>query len=175
MPRPITMLSWVSIAASFVAMPAAAEELSKDIKIVWSAPSGCPDETAVRASIASLLRDEAPKSRSGAPSFEAVVQQTGDRFDLHARVRSISGEEEKLIHGDSCATVADAFALVVAFAIDPNLAGRLAPTTASSSETRPIEPQAAELPPPVATPAAPSSNTPPVEPLPVSVGIAGPG
>jgi hypothetical protein len=161
----------VSIAIACGALPAEAEDLSKDVKITWLAPAGCPDETALRSSIASLLREEAAKSRPDAPSFEAVVLRTNERFDLTLRIRSSSGDEQKLIHGETCATVADAFAVVVAFALDPNLAGRNATATVPSADGPTVEPRTS----PTSAPpiALPPPNAPLSDPLPFALGVVG--
>src|SRR3954470_23968256 len=69
--------------------------LPPGIAVEWSAPSGCPDENSVRASIAVLLGQAAIKKTGEGLSFRALVVPKAGRFALDVHIRSASGEEAK--------------------------------------------------------------------------------
>ena len=159
MTRFLFSIAAISFAGVLITERAAAQGAEPlDVMLSWSAPAGCPNEGSVRTSIASLLSDSAAhlgaqarsRGAASATSFEAVVTRTGEGFDLTVRVRSTAGAETKTIHGETCEMVADALALIVAFAVDPNLAApeppavltvapaRAAPTRPASVAPTPI-------------------------------------
>lgn len=96
-----------------------------DIPIEWRAPSECPAASDVRASVAALLQGS---SETGASplAFRAEVIASGGRYRLQVETRSPRGSESKTVMGDSCSTLSEAFAMIVAFAVDPGFAGGLA-------------------------------------------------
>jgi uncharacterized membrane protein YgdD (TMEM256/DUF423 family) len=159
------------VSASFVAIalasPASADvDPVSDLAIVWAAPPECPSDRDVRRAIADLLlsADKVDKSPTPVPQFEAVVTRASAGYELNVRVISSTGREVKSLNGATCAMVADAFALIVAFAIDPNLPG-----VPHAPVPPPLEPVA-----PVSrAPAGPAAETPtPSAPLPLALGAS---
>jgi hypothetical protein len=148
-PRP-TRLSWKLIFSAFFAGVAAlvsvtdanAQAQAGDplIDIAWEAPPGCPDAASVRASVASLVGASANARRSpeGGVSFHGVAAPIGSRWQLRVQIRESSPSQWKTLEADRCDLLAEAFALIIASALDPSLA-------ANQSKLEPTEP------PPIAT------------------------
>jgi hypothetical protein len=108
--------SWAVAAAAIGAGAASivlgfrAEAEEPRLSIAWNAPSACPDETSVRANIAQLL------AGSTAPvDARAEVHRAGERWSVVVRM---NGGERRL-DTDSCRALAEATALIVAMAVDP--------------------------------------------------------
>ncbi len=107
---------------AIASLPRRAAAETSPIDLVWSAPEGCPESSAVRRRI-ELLVHGAPNGRTHA---EATVEKTADgRFRLVAAIRTNEIEEARSIDAASCVALAEAFAVVVAFMVDAsNEAGR---------------------------------------------------
>lgn len=134
------------------------------VEVHWTAPPACPTEDAVRAAIFSLLRASS-NAATGAPLwFAGSVAQAEGRFRMDVQTRSPSGGEAKSVVGESCATLADAFALIVAFTIDPHLSGAEPPHLSGVDAPRAAPaggaPIARETPPAVASPLGRESPAP---------------
>jgi len=104
------------------------EQLLASIDVAWTAPQGCPNSHDVRRQIRALLA-EIPAAVHG-PGFRATVTKNDERWILRAETGAVGASHAKVIEADSCAALSEAFALIVAFAIDPS--------------ARPAEPRAPE-------------------------------
>jgi hypothetical protein len=104
----------IGACAAYLALVVHAEADERRIVLTWNAPSACPDEASVRASVAQLLAGS-----SATVEGRADVRQAGDRWQV---VVTMNGGERRL-EADSCRALADATALIVAMAVDP---GRVA-------------------------------------------------
>jgi hypothetical protein len=96
----------------------------------WSAPAGCPDASQVRAAVAAMLDRS---SRSGAPMqmiARGAVTEADRGFVLRLQVEADGASETKTIEADTCAPLADAYAVIVAFTIDPGARSREEPSEA---------------------------------------------
>jgi hypothetical protein len=91
----------------------------------WTAPAGCPDASQVRAAVANML-DAASWNRAPAGMMaRGTVTETDDgRFLLRTQVGVGEASETQTIESDACAKLADAYAVIVAFAIDPGARAR---------------------------------------------------
>jgi hypothetical protein len=91
----------------------------------WTAPAGCPDASQVRAAVANML-DAASWNRAPAGMVaRGTVTETDDgRFVLRTQVGAGEASETQTIESDACAKLADAYAVIVAFAIDPGARAR---------------------------------------------------
>jgi hypothetical protein len=120
----------------------------------WSAPTVCPDANQVRAAIHGML-DASSWSRAPAGMIArgAVSQGDDGRFVLRVQIDAGGASETKTIDADTCATLADAYAVIVAFAIDPGARPRenLSASAGPSRETPTHPTPAEELPPPIPT------------------------
>ncbi|MEZ4441548.1 MAG: hypothetical protein R3B72_20785 [Polyangiaceae bacterium] len=136
------------------------------IALSWTAPPGCPTTTAVRAAIERQLGG-APK---GKPlEARGRVWRQGDRFHLSLRMHDAAGEGQRELDASSCEDLADAGALIIALAHDPEAVaatqaraeppgegeageGREVPITI---EPAPVVPLPTPPPPPAAPPPSP--------------------
>jgi hypothetical protein len=86
----------------------------------WQAPSTCSSADQVRAAIASVLSTARRNRPLEHPTkFGALVTETNAGFRLEVRTTSPIVDETKTIDAERCPLLVDAFALVVAFAVDP--------------------------------------------------------
>jgi hypothetical protein len=125
------------------------------LSVAWDARGSCPDVAHVRAAIASMLggstrgHDLTPLTASGA------VTEAEGRFRLRIQLDSKGASETKAMDAETCGTLADAFALVVAFTLDPSVGLRppaladVPRTDATASVPTRREPPASSSPPEV--------------------------
>jgi len=117
-----------------MARPALAGDarLPTGLSVAWQAPSSCHDAARVRAAVASMLGEStAARGTSGLAASGAVTEVDG-RFHLQVHLDSSGASEEKAMDADACATLADAYALVVAITYDPSLASSPPPATTAA-------------------------------------------
>lgn len=126
------------------------------LDIGWSAPAGCPDDRAIRAAIDALIPDAAALA-TGAENlaFRGAVTRERERWILRAESGSRASPQAKTIEAESCGALSEAFALIVAFAIDP---GARAGTTPAAGVLG--EPASLADPPPAPADEAPSTEKP---------------
>jgi hypothetical protein len=109
------------------------------VALRWTAPPGCPDESAVAALVARMVTVQ-PKAPTSA-TIEVVPARGGESgFEVRIELRG-GAEGERTLRTSTCASAARGAALVVALAIDPS--------AATSVEQEPGPPPA---------PAAPSAS-----------------
>jgi hypothetical protein len=102
--------------------------LPPSIRVQWNAPSGCPETSAVRAAIAGLLGPSLPRTASSPIAAQATVRAApSGEFAARILVQAGGSPEEKVIDVPDCATAADAFAMIVALAVDPNVGAVVTP------------------------------------------------
>jgi hypothetical protein len=97
------------------ALAASAEALA----LRWHAPAGCPSEREVRAEIERLLGHPVPENESSTLLAEADVEAAEGAFRVRLRTSTDRDAGEKRLEAPSCRSLADAVALVVALAYDP--------------------------------------------------------
>jgi hypothetical protein len=123
------------------------------LQLTWRAPEGCPSGAEVQARVAELLG-----AREIPPTRRLVATITVERTERGAwTVRLETTQEgatgQRVFEGDSCKTVAATTALILAFALDPDAAGRATPNP-------PATPVEAKPPPPPDTAPAPKPAEP---------------
>jgi hypothetical protein len=115
--------------------------------IHWEAPQDCPDAGQVQAAIESMVRASSGRRDVSDLMARATVTQADDgRFVLQMQLDTKSASETQTIDAENCAMLADAFAVVIAFVIDPSVSGdppaadvpRPAPTARARQES-PVE------------------------------------
>jgi hypothetical protein len=125
MRRPPTksQLLRVALAGAIVAFAGLASGQSgwpDGLVVDWQAPATCPGADRVQGAIASVLSVARRNKPLEHPTkFAARVTETSAGFRLEVRTTSAIVDETKTIDGDLCPLLVDAFALVVAFAVDP--------------------------------------------------------
>jgi hypothetical protein len=135
----VLVLSWLAAASVAHAEPP---------HVSWSAPAGCPDETAVQARVAQLLARSAvnePLSASGR------ITTKRDGYTLTLELDQGGHHGKRALEGHDCASLAEAAAFLIAVTVDPNL--KPPPEEAEPLPTEPepkpeAKPQAAKKPEP---------------------------
>lgn len=87
------------------------------LTIDWQAPAGCPDVTAVRGQVAAMIGEDVVAGADLRAS--AVVREDGDRWSLTLELTRAGGRELRSLGDRECEALAQAAALVIAVAIDP--------------------------------------------------------
>lgn len=122
-------------------------QLPRPIAIEWTGSPLCPRSAALELEIARLL-GRAPSATS-ATTFEVrvdeLVERTTNYYRLTLRVRSAGDDAERSVELATCGDVQDAAALLIASAVDPHAALRVAPPVeradappAPAAESEPI-------------------------------------
>lgn len=125
------------------------------LSLVWSAPRECPQTAGVRQLVADYLGEA--RLAQASPTARvlratATIRHHGGRWDLKLETELDGEPGERTLEASTCADVAAAGALVLAFAIDP---------TAALRHGAPAEPvSAAESAPPVGLTPAPQPASP---------------
>lgn len=102
-------------AAAQIPVPPAAGPIT----LRWTAPEGCPDRAAVTARIEKLLGGP-PAATERSLQAEGAVEVIPRGFRLQLDVSSGDAESTRVLQGVSCESLADAGALVIALAFDPD-------------------------------------------------------
>ncbi|WP_437721377.1 hypothetical protein [Sorangium sp. So ce861] len=103
--------------------PGAARAGDRPFALQWTAPAGCPEGAAVEAEITRLLGDQSPPP-SGALRAVGTIAPAGSGFELHIELSRDGWSSARTVRGATCGALADAGALIVAMAIDPEAAAR---------------------------------------------------
>ncbi|WP_437957710.1 hypothetical protein WME76_41445 [Sorangium sp. So ce119] len=133
----------------------------------WTAPADCPAAAAVEAEITRLLGDQSSPS-NGTVRAAGTITPVGTGFVLYIELSREGWTSARTVRGATCRALADAGALIVAMAIDPEVAtrsGTEATGDRSSAGARPAPP-APEPPPAAARTAEPTPRSDPPEPVP---------
>ncbi|WP_437795941.1 hypothetical protein [Sorangium sp. So ce693] len=99
------------------------------VELDWIAPGECADRGRVLAEIEQRLGRSS--AANGEPSLKArAVVSRNERGSWDLRLTTTLGEttHSRELHGETCAELADAAALIIALAIDPDAASRSTPT-----------------------------------------------
>ncbi|MDF2695446.1 MAG: hypothetical protein K0S65_3829 [Labilithrix sp.] len=95
-----------------------AEPTPLPLELAWDAPEGCPDSVVVRRRIERAL--SGPLTVPNTALARGKIEKADDgRFHLTMMVRARDVEDARTIDAASCVPLAEAFAVVVALAIDP--------------------------------------------------------
>lgn len=146
--------AWSTLAiVAIVSTPAPARAQSHEpaplsLELAWDVPATCPDAERVRLRIGQILRRTETKP-TGAVARGRIETLPAGRFRMFMSVRTEDAEDVRKVDAASCGTLAEAFAVVVALAIDPTL-----------NPTKEAEPE---------EPAPPEQPSAPVEPAPPSM------
>ena len=146
-----------------------------ELTLKWDAPAECPTGATVAQDIERLLgRPLSATSQRPLQADAALAQQAG-AWQLRLQVTAgDAGARERALAGGDCAQLAEAAAVIIALAIDPDLKIEL-PEEAPAAGTQPrpepeapSDPPVAELAPPVAAVAVeqPLPTSTPPEPIP---------
>jgi len=139
---------------------AVASDAAALVVLEWAAPEGCPDGAYVEREVHRLLGD----ASAGSPYMQAraqVRQEKSGRWHIELRTMGRQGPGVRTVTAESCPALADAAALILALAIDPQrVAANRSTTTAAPSATAQPVPDAASastgVPSPSASPQTPT-------------------
>ncbi|HEX6273407.1 MAG TPA: hypothetical protein VFZ53_10210 [Polyangiaceae bacterium] len=109
----------IACALSFLVEPEAARAAPRGLELVWSAPEGCPSQAEVVAAVERLVGG--PEAVLGRPlRADARVERSGERFRLALDWSTAAASAVRIVEGSTCAEVAQAAAVVIALAADPD-------------------------------------------------------
>jgi hypothetical protein len=128
--RPFFVRRWIALAIASIAAAATGSHATgraqspDGLVLHWDAPERCPD----RAQVLARIRAHLPREhRAGDRWFaRATIAVDGARYRLELVLRGPASEARRSIDGFDCAALADAAALLVALALDPDSAAPLA-------------------------------------------------
>jgi hypothetical protein len=113
-------------------------------EVVWQAPAGCPDVSEIRSKIQALL---GPARVAREPlAARAEVSRDASGFTARIELNAPGASESKTIQAPDCGTLGEAYALIVAFVLDPSAGqahpapARAGPQGPSSSHSSPTAP-----------------------------------
>jgi hypothetical protein len=132
------------------------------VDLVWNAPAGCPSRDAVLAEVGRILGG--PSSRRMGARAD-VTEVSASHFSLHLTTDLEGAQGERTLDADSCASLAQAAALILAWTLDPTRAR----TAVAAPSAPPAAPSAPSPPPPPSPPPSPG----PSEPFAVVVAASG--
>jgi len=147
------MARWLVFLALAVCAPTAtrARADSQDpVGLDWTAPDGCPSADEVRAEALRLLAGPPIGPERRVEAVAHVTRAEGGRWRVTLAMASAAAHGQRSLETDSCATLAEATALIVAIMVDPDRAGAAASAPAS--------------PPAPISPASPAANAPSLRP-----------
>jgi hypothetical protein len=127
-------LTWTTV-LFFLALASRATAQAPFV-LEWSAIEGCPPADAVEREVSRLLGD-AP--RAGAPIRVRATVRAGPPLQLELITESAAGGGTRTIEGASCDALAQAGALVIAMAIDPEAVAARAPEADAEIDARATE------------------------------------
>lgn len=165
------VVAWLLAPALAWAEPAAPTIAAPPFELEWSAPDGCPDQAAVRSTIARHLGRDVDRELGAGLRVALTAAQQADGLWRTTIAFERAGDTTVRELGDAtdCARAVDAAGLVIAIAIDPAVmfeppvepvpepAPIPAPTPAPTPESTPIPAarRGVAAPPPVAEPRPP--------------------
>jgi hypothetical protein len=121
------------------------------LSLRWSAPPGCPSEARVVSEVDRLLGKSAARPREPLRVSAMIDEDPPGRFRVSLETRGEGGPRLRVLHASSCQALADAAAVIIALAIDPE---------AVAAAPEPPPPALPPSPPPALPPAAPPSPAP---------------
>jgi hypothetical protein len=151
---PLVGASLLLLVRTAVGEPSAPEHAGKHaVALHWVAPESCPDSQSILARVEGLVG----QALSESATVPFTVEMRASRNDLSVWTLNISfrgGENptSRTVTAATCDELADAAALFIALAIDPNLPLATRPTagTAGDGEPAAAAPAAAQVTPPAA-------------------------
>jgi hypothetical protein len=148
-----------SVAAGLVsaAARAGASDSAGLVALEWVAPDGCPDRAYVEREVDRLLGDVIAE---GGPYLRAraeIRQEQSGLWHIELRTTGRQGPGYRTVAAESCVALADATALILALAIDPD-------RVAANRSTKTSPPRASSQPATADAPTASSSNAAPAVP-----------
>lgn len=115
--RPL-LVATVALACSSVRSGAFAQPAPEPIRLRWSAPEGCPDTAAVEARVERLLGGP-PAATDRTLEATGTVERVARGLRLDLEIAAAGASSTRVLQSVACESLADAAALVIALAFDP--------------------------------------------------------
>ena len=90
---------------------------AEGLRLEWQAPAACPDGVALRARVVDLVGEQA--AGQARLTARAVVRARGGRWTMALELVREGGQDRRNLADPDCRALAEAAALVIAVAIDP--------------------------------------------------------
>jgi hypothetical protein len=158
--RATALLTLVLLTVAAMALPTALAQ-TPSFTLSWQAPAECPDEGHVRRAVEQLLGEGPPPPAH--VSARAIVEHTASgHWNVRLTTVRDGATGERVVESDSCQSLADATALIVALTIDPERVAARAPGVSSAPAASTVAPAAppASAAAPAAASASPSVSAP---------------
>jgi hypothetical protein len=110
------------------------------VALTWEAPAGCPDRAAALATLQHMLAGADAARTQPLTAGVVIASDRPDAWTLRLETTTNGLRGQRTLNGRTCARVADAALLLIAFAVAPDMAGAL-PTTVR----RPARPMTVSL------------------------------
>lgn len=137
----LSALAWSLVAlanTARAAAPAPAAERPSALELTWTSPAGCPVTNDVITRIDALLAPRTTRDFEVPLRARAVITQTNpDAFELALDTQQSDQHFARTLRASTCVELADAAALVLALALDPDLAARRGEGVAPDAEPDP--------------------------------------
>lgn len=134
-----TALATYAIAATAGTAPEPDEPYPAELDLEWTAPAGCPSEDEVRGRIEALLTG--PPRGEGVMKVAGSVREDPDGFRLVLATDFDGRTEERELTAEACAELGEATAILLAFALEPELAASVSELEpATIPEPTPVKP-----------------------------------
>jgi hypothetical protein len=135
----LVRLVFIGVGATAVAILAAlpATAQSPRVTLAWTAPPECPRSGDVVSGVDALLRNAPPVTPSTGPlnASGTVTQSPDGEYRLSLRLEGEASTDHRSFVNRECTTLADAAALVLALAIDPESVARAIPESTELPES----------------------------------------
>jgi hypothetical protein len=152
----VARYTWPAVAAlCLVVAPSARAQEHEPVSLTWSAPAACPTEDHVRAEVLRLLAGPPISPDRHVTAMARVMRLESGRWRVEVFVMA---QGVRSLEAESCSGLADATALIVAIAVDPDRAGAAA-YAAAPTALPPVQPEPALAVPPPAAPPAPLASS----------------
>ena len=139
---------WSAPASAWTAPP-------ERLDLHWNAPAECPAADAVRAEVDRVLGPSSARPPAPIPVAAAVSRDAEGAWHVHLETPGEGAPRVREIHGASCAAIADATALILAFVIDPAAAAAAPPAVSTRAPVEATRPPVEVKTPPVEAPRPP--------------------
>ncbi|HKY34691.1 MAG TPA: hypothetical protein VJN18_02025 [Polyangiaceae bacterium] len=149
----------VLLLVSAASGPTVAAEGPRHVAVRYSAPDACPDDAQLVASVERFLGQPLREAREQELAASVMVQGSSGAFAAKLTFTSGRGTEERFVEDADCAKLADAAALLVALAIDPERV-HAQQAAADAPATEPEVPPTARVVEAAPSPPAPSQPCP---------------
>jgi hypothetical protein len=149
----------IALWGMLIGATASAQNSADRLTLIWDAPRECPDRGAVLARIANHLRDQRKIAENW--RAEAHIVRKRAQYELELRVNNDASQPGlRVLRAATCGALADATAVLVALALEPQPSAAGSPTAepAQPSSSAPATANAAEAGEPATNEAKPSTQ-----------------